>query len=209
MTPDKQAVPAKCSLCSQPMSTPAVCDFCHSLQDIGTMTDHFTLLGLPRQYDLDAAAIRDKFLALNRHAHPDFHGQESGDVQDLSLRISSQINDAYRTLSDPFTRAAYLLELLGGKSSAQDKTVPDGFLSTMMMLQEEIADAKAGGDKADMVRLRETLTKQYQGLLKRIEQLFADHQEAVSCQAVVTDVLDEIRKQLNAMSYVKKLLSQV
>jgi len=209
MPPDKQAVPAKCSHCSQPMSTPAVCDFCHSLHDIGAMTDHFTLLGLPRQYDLDPAAIRDKFLALNRHAHPDFHGQESGDVQNLSLRISSQINDAYRTLSDPFTRAAYLLELLGGKSSAQDKSVPDGFLSTMMMLQEEIADAKAGKDQDSLKRLREVLTKQYQGILNRITQLFKDHQEAVSCQAVVADVLDEIRKQVNAMSYLKKLLGQV
>ena len=36
-----------------------------------------------------------------------------------------------------------------------------------------------------------------------------DYQDAVACNAVATDTLDEIRKQLNAVSYVKKLLSQV
>lgn len=205
----KQALPAKCKHCEKPMSTPVVCDFCSALNPVPTMTDHFSLLGLPRQFDLDQEQLRDKFLALNRHAHPDFHGGESADVQGLSLRISSAVNDAYRVLRDDATRAAYLLELLGGKSSASDKSVPDGFLPTMMMMQEELADAKAAANTAELGRIRQVLQTQHDGLMKRIAKLFQDHQDAVACNAVVTDTLDEIRKQLNAVSYVRKLLSQV
>lgn len=139
---DKQTAPAKCRQCSRPIEDVAVCDYCHSLNPQAIALDYFALLGLPRQFKIDQEEIRRKFLALNRHAHPDFHANESAEVQELALRMSSAINDAYRTLYDPYERATYLLELLGGKSSADDKSVPDGFLGTMMMLQEELANAQ-------------------------------------------------------------------
>lgn len=209
--PDKheQVMPAKCSKCESPMSSPVVCDYCHALNSVPAVTDHFTLLGLPRQYGLDLAQLQQKFVALSRHAHPDFHGDESPEAQQLSLRIASSVNDAYRTLKDPASRASYLLELLGGKSSAADKSVPDGFLPTTMMMQEELAQAKAEHNNAVISRLKSVLQTQQDGLLSRISKLFQDHQEAVSCRAVVTDILDEIRKQVNAVSYVRKLLSQL
>lgn len=204
-----QTLPSKCRNCEKNMSTPAVCDFCSTLHAVPNVTDLFTLLGLPRQFDLDENELRDKFLALNRHAHPDFHGGDSPDVQQLSLRISSSVNDAYRVLREPASRAGYLLELLGGRSSAIDKSVPDGFLATMMMMQEEIADAKLAGDHAELVGVKAVLQVQHDGLMKRIANLFQDYQEAVYCNAVATGILDDIRKQLNAVSYVKKLLSQI
>ena len=191
------------------MTGPVVCDYCHSLNYMPAVTDHFSLLGLPRQFDIDLAQLQQKFVALSRHAHPDFHGGESPEVQQLSLRISSAVNDAYRTLKDPAARASYLLELLGGKSSAVDKSVPDGFLATMMMMQEELAEAKALNNQAELARLKAVLQTQQEGLFKRITKLFNEHQDAVSCQAVVTDILDEIRKHVNAISYVKKMLSQL
>lgn len=207
--PDNQARPSKCAHCEKPMSTPVVCDYCAALNPVPMMTDHFALLGLPRQFEIDQKVLHAKFLALNRHAHPDFHGGESDEVQELSLRIASAVNDAYRTLRDSYSRACYLLELLGGKSSAQDKSVPDGFLPTMMMMQEELADAKLAADAAEQTRLRSVLTTQRDGLMKRVAQLFEEHQDAIACNAMATEALDELRKQLNAVSYVKKLLSQL
>ena len=47
-----------------------------------------------------------------------------------------------------------------------------------------------------------------QGLLKRIGGLFEGYQNSVACEAIRTDLLDVIRRQVNAVSYVKKLLSQ-
>ena len=209
MSASDQAIPAKCKHCEKPMSTPVVCDFCHSLDPSAMMTDHFTLLGLPRQFEVDLSELHRRFIALSRHAHPDFATGESAEVQELHLRMSAGINDAYRTLKDPAARAAYLLELLGGRSSADDKRVPDGFLGTMMMMQEELADAKAAGDRASLERIRKVLQTQHDGLLVKIAALFKEHEEAVQCEAVRTSQLDEIRRQLNAVSYVKKLISQI
>ena len=210
MTPDQGTdIPAKCRHCEQPLASPPVCDFCHTLNPIPAVTDYFSLLDLPRRFDIDPAELQRRFLALNRHTHPDFHAGESAEVQDLSLRLSAAINDAYRTLKDPAERGAYLLELLGGKSSADDKSVPDGFLGTMMMMQEELADAKGAGNHAELARLRNVLRTQHDGLLRRITTFFKEHAESVACEAVRMDLLTEIRKQLNAVSYVKKLLSQL
>jgi molecular chaperone HscB len=205
----EQSAPSKCGKCNRPMSAPLVCDFCHALNPVAAVTDYFTLLGLPRQYELDENELHRKFVALNRHAHPDFHGGETEDVQQLSLKLSAAINDAYRTLKDPSSRASYLLELFGGKSSAEDKTVPEGFLGTMMMMQEEMADAKASGDAKELQRLAGVLRTQHEGLLRRIAGLFAEYQESLACEAVRKDLLEEIRTQLNAVSYVRKLRSQV
>ena len=117
------------------------------------------------------------------------------------------MNDAYRTLGDRAARAAYLLELLGGASSADDKSVPDGFLETMVMMQEDLAAAVAISDNTEVSHLRNVLQTQRDGLLHRIGGLFGDLDDAVACEAVRKDLLGEIRKQLNAVSYVKKLLS--
>jgi len=205
----EQAFPSKCRQCNKPMSTPLVCDFCHAMNPAAVMTDYFQLLGLPRTFELDAEELHRRFLALNRHAHPDYHAGETPEVQQLSLQISAAVNDAYRTLKDPAGRAAYLLELLGGKSSAEDKSVPEGFLGTMMMMQEEIADAKSSNNADALGRIRAVLITQRDGLLRRLAGLFEEYQESVACEAVRKDLLGEIRKQVNAVSYVRKLLSQL
>lgn len=191
------------------MSDVLVCDSCHTLNPDGLLTDYFSLLGLPRTFRLDDAELTRKFFAINRHVHPDHQDASNPEMQQLSLAMSAAVNNAYRTLKDPATRAAYLLELLGGKSSADDKSVPDGFLNTMMMMQEELADAKAAGRVEDVARLKDVLTRQRDGLLARIGELFSQWEESVSCEAVRQDLFDEIRRELNANSYVRKLLSQM
>ena len=206
---EHQTFPTKCKHCEKLMTEPVVCDFCHTLNPAGLTTDYFSLLGLTRQFAVDEKELQQKFFALTRHVHPDKHGGENPEMQQLSLAITAAVNDAYRTLKDPYTRGTYLLELMGGKSSADDKSVPDGFLGTMMMMQEELADAKAAGKTAEISHLREVLQNQFDGLVKRIAALFDQCEDAVACQAIRADLLDEIRKQLNATSYVKKLLSQV
>jgi molecular chaperone HscB len=202
---DRQSLPAKCQHCERPLTEVAVCDYCHSLNPAAAGVDYFTLLGLPRQFELDEDLLTERFHALSRTVHPDVHGSQPPDAQLLAVQLSAAVNDAYRTLKSPFLRAGYLLELLGGKSSAADRSVPDGFLNTMMMMQEEVHDAQVAHNAAELARLRSVLATQHDGLIRRIGGLFAQLVEAASCPAVRTDLLGEIRRQLNAVSYVRKL----
>lgn len=200
------AAPMKCGKCNTVIKGTVVCDFCKSLNPAAALLDFFSLLGLPEVFDIDTSELRRKYLNLSRHAHPDFHVHETQEVQSLHLQVSSSLNEAYQTLLDPASRAAYLLERLGGKSSADDKSVPDGFLETMMMMQEELQDAIETSQADELSRLREVLQTQHDGLIRRIAELFQQYQEAVICKAVTSGILNEIRQQVNAVSYVKKLL---
>ena len=205
---DRQTIPAKCQRCDRPLGDVAVCDFCHSLNPAAAGVDYFTLLGLPRQFELDENLLTERFYALSRTVHPDTHGGESADAQLLAVQLSAAVNDAYRTLKSPPSRAEYLLELLGGKSSAEDKSVPEGFLDTMMMMQEEVHDARVARHATELQRLRDVLTTQHDGLIRRIAGLFRQLADGASCEAVRKDLLGEIRRQLNAVSYVRKQLEQ-
>lgn len=204
----ESALPAKCSNCKRPLSAPFFCDYCETLNPHSGVADHFQLFGLPRRFEIDPKLLHDSYIALSRHAHPDYHVDDSPEVRLLSMTVSSAVNQAFRTLSDPVRRASYLLELLGGPSSAEDKSVPEGFLETMMMMQEELADAQQAGNGEELVRLREVLRTQQEGLMKRVAALYTELDEAVSCEATRQDLLGQIRRQLNAVAYVRKLLRQ-
>jgi molecular chaperone HscB len=205
----RQSSPSKCRLCDKPTSDVVVCDYCHAINPSSLSSDYFSLLGLERKFNIDPALLQQKFFALSRHVHPDRHSGDTPEVQQLALAMAAAVNDAYRTLKDPADRGAYLLELSGGKSSAADKSVPDGLLETTMMMQEELADAKAAGRAEDVAHLRVVLKNQQEGLIQRIAELFGQYEESAACEAVRSELLKEIRQQLNAVSYVKKLLSQV
>ncbi len=198
--------PLKCSTCKRAMSTPLVCDYCHSVNPCAISSDHFELLGIEPAFDIDLKELQRKFIALSRHAHPDFHSGESEEVQKLHMQVSAALNNAYGTLKDPAERAAYLLKMLGGKTSAEDQSVSQSFLETMMMLQEELVDAKGDGDSGEMDRLRDVLRTQHDGLMKCIGELFDKHRQAVSCRAVSDELLGELRQCINSVSYVKKLI---
>jgi molecular chaperone HscB len=191
------------------MSQPLLCDRCETLNPLPTFMDYFQLMGLPRRFGIDLKALHENYITLSRHSHPDFHVEEQPEVVSLAMTVSAAVNEAYRTLSDPIRRAGYLLELQGGPASAQDKSVPDGFLNTMLMIQEEVEDARAAADPAAKERLKQVLLTQREGLMKSVERLFAELEEASGCEATRQQQLHEIREQLNAVSFVRKSLSQL
>jgi molecular chaperone HscB len=200
-------VMAKCRACKHELRSAAVCDYCHTLNPAGASTDYCALLGVPRRYDLDAEELRRRYLELSRHAHPDFYTGSSDESQALALTVSSSLNDAYRTLSDPFERAEYLEELLGGPSSAADKSTPDGFLDEMMVLQEELTDARLSGDHLALETRGEKLRARLAAMMARIAELFADFEAQVGCEGIRLECLGRIRRQLNAVSYIRRLVS--
>lgn len=84
------------------------------------VTNHYTLFPktLPNgpppasSFNIDVGALRREFLQLQGAVHPDKFPQGPDKVRAEAL--SSRINDAYRTLLDPLSRAQYLLAELHG-----------------------------------------------------------------------------------------------
>ena len=58
-----------------------------------------------------------------------------------SLTWSAAVNQGYKTLQKPLTRALYLLELSGHPLTEESVTLEPDFLMDIMTLNEEVADA--------------------------------------------------------------------
>lgn len=183
--------------------TPLACSDCHTLLEHVAGADYFELFGLKRHYDLDPAALQKTYLAITRNVHPDAFATADATTQSLMLRMAATINRAFETLKDPVLRAEYLLETSGGKSAADDKRVPPELLGQVMMMREEIEEAKAGGDSQTLTRLRQQVSHQKDAALERLADLsrrLDDGGEALR---------DDLRLQLNSMKYFNNLLAQL
>lgn len=117
------------------------CPSCTKILTLGRQGDYFSFLGLPRKLNLDAALVEQQFRALSRQFHPDYFYNATPGERRASLERSSYLNDAYRTLKQPASRAAYLLEVEGVlKRSDQQKAkdVPASLLEEVFALNEEL-----------------------------------------------------------------------
>ncbi len=196
--------PTRCDRCHSQMNWPVVCESCRTLYPPREQVDYFDLLGVPRTYDLDLEKLRSNFLALSRRIHPDFFSTEEQDVVTASMRIAAQINSAYETLRDPVQRAEYMLHLCGGPSSSDDKSVPDDLLAAVMMLRDEIDEAREAGQEATLAALREQVTTRQREVMDAIRTLA---RRMADCSGDENERA-ELRKQLNAHQYWTGLVRQ-
>jgi len=158
--------------------------------------NHFERLGLPRRFSIDQAEIERQYLARSREVHPDHYQSAGGLEQRASLELSSALNEAYAILRDPFRRADYLLQLMGGPSAAQMKEIPPAFLEEMLELRMEIEEVKEQPESADFARMEKQISDRRTKMIEEIGTLFEREPTP----------LNELRKGLNAVKYVQGLL---
>lgn len=166
--------------------------------------DHFQRLGLPRRFSVDAAELERAYLARSRAVHPDYHLAASASELAASLELAAALNEAYNTLRDPFTRAGYLLELLGGPNASQHKQMPPAFLAEMLEAREQIEQARS--TPAAVARLDTEFGNRFAGILSEVEQLFERIEATPPDDPQRTNLLAQIRALLNAAKYVRGLI---
>ena len=149
--------------------------------------DHFERLGLPRRFAFAADELERNYLARSRDVHPDLAGESAMDE-------SSRLNDAYATLRDPFRRADYLLQSLGGPGAKEVSQATPEFLMEMMELREQVEEAK--GNAAAQAKLE-------QDLIERRERIVAAVGQRLDG---ANPDLRAARMELNSAKYVNGLL---
>src|ERR1700757_4533331 len=137
--------------------------------------DYFAVLGLPRKLCVEMPTLEQKFLQLSWKLHPDNFVNASAEEQELSLKRSSELNDAYRALRDPVARVEYLLEIEGTRKEGEQKQqAPPELLEEVFELNEsldELREAKSGG--ADLAELKvklESAEENFQEKLDEVDQ---------------------------------------
>ena len=105
-------------------------------------SDDFDLFGVPHRFAQEAAQLDVRWKELQRQAHPDRFAVQGAATQRVAMQWSVRINEAYKRLKDPLTRAAYLCELGGAPVRAEDNTaMPAAFLIQQMEWRVALDDA--------------------------------------------------------------------
>src|SRR5262245_21310078 len=105
--------------------------------------NHFARLGLPAALDLELASLDRAYFALQRQWHPDRFANRSPNERARASAEAAALNDAYRTLKAPLSRAVYLAELKGVALPGDGKTIDDpDLLMEAMEAREALHEAE-------------------------------------------------------------------
>ena len=184
-------------------------------------SDYFAMFEMPRKLWLEIGALEQKFLQLSWKLHPDNFVKATAEEREISLKRSSELNDAYRTLRDPVARVEYLLSIEGMRKEGTTKQqAPVNLLEEVFELNEsldELREARASGGDTGALKLRlGAAEKNFQEKLNEVdEQLRASacewdkNLEAKGDDARRQKVMAQLNELLNRRSYIRNLVVNV
>jgi len=164
--------------------------------------NHYELFGLPVAFDVDVSALSERYRELQRAIHPDKYASASDQQRRLSVQRTAQVNEAFRTLKDPLSRARYLLQLHGVATDEETDTAMDaGFLMEQMELREGLQEVRHAADPhREIARLLQHIDARTQEMIEELRRHFADASPETLAQA-----RDTTRK----MQFIKRLKDEV
>jgi molecular chaperone HscB len=144
---------------------------------------------------------------MSRQLHPDLYLHRTPTERRNSLEATAILNDAYRVLRDPVSRAEYILKEKGFDIGEQrSKDVPPELLEEVFELNMALEELRAG-DSSARPQLEEARGK-FLGLQGEVdaelEELFERYDQSGEAA-----VLASIRGLLNRRRYIRNLVSEV
>ncbi len=163
---------------------------------LNLQSNDFELFGLSPRFELDRAALDERWKTLQREVHPDRHATADAPSQRQAMQWSVRINEAYQRLKDPLKRAAYLCELHGAPIEAENNTaMPTEFLMQQMQWREDLDEAK---HLADLERMADEVAAARRTMLQALK-VTADEQNDWPALAA----------QVRALMFVERFASDV
>src|SRR5260370_13636778 len=213
--------PLVCWNCHERTLGTHFCSTCGKLLQLPKQVDYFEVFEMPRKLWIEMSAFEKKFLELSWKLHPDKFVNASAEEQELSLRRSSELNDAYRVLREPVARVEYLLEREGMRKEGEHKQqAPPELLEEVFELNEsldELRDAKASG--ADLASLKSRLEAEEKNFQEKLGEVDAQLQDtakqwdaAIDANASDSDrkaLMLRLNELLNRRSHIKNLVANV
>jgi len=218
-TPTFTNPPLVCWNCHERTLGTHFCTGCGKLRQIPQSLDYFALFEMPKKLWIELDGLEKKFLQLSWKLHPDNFVNATELERELSLKRSSELNDAYRTLRDPVARVEYLLGVEGARKEGEHKQqAPPELLEEVFELNEsldELREAKAsGGDLAVLKSRLESAEDNFQEKLSEVDtqlQTTAREWDAALDGDAATrrKIMGRLNELLNRRSYIRNLVTNV
>jgi molecular chaperone HscB len=215
---------ANCWNCSAATGGAHFCPSCGKIQPPPRGADYFAFFGLRQKLSLDLDTLEQRFHSLSWKLHPDHFVRATEQERQLSLDLSSQLNDAYRTLRDPVARVEYLLSLSGMRKEGQKKQqAPPELLEEVFELNESLDELREARDSGDNAEQMQGLRAKLEAAQHKFESSLADVDKELAgvgkdWDATIDSAADEAAKKklmermnevLNRRSYIRNLVNGV
>ncbi|KAH0780581.1 hypothetical protein KY290_000179 [Solanum tuberosum] len=144
-----------------------VCTACGCVQPVDQSVDYFQIFGLEKKYEIEGENLERKYKDWQRKLHPDLVHTKSQKEREYAAEQSARVIDAYRTLTDPLSRAIYILKLEGVHVDEEEKIDDVELLTEMLEIRETV-------DEADDSQALKQIQGQIQGKFEQSSISFAD-----------------------------------
>jgi molecular chaperone HscB len=197
------------------------CQSCGKLQQLPGSADYFALFEMPRKLWIRMDALEQKFLQLSWKLHPDNFVNATELERELSLKRSSELNDAYRTLRDPIARVEYLLGIENMRKEGEHKQqAPPELLEEVFALNEsleELREARSSGadltgQKARLESAERNFAEKLASVDTQLQGAAQDWDAAVDAnadKAARKELMARMNELLNRRSYIRNLVTNV
>jgi molecular chaperone HscB len=166
--------PLVCWNCHERTVGTHFCSSCGKVLQVPEHSDYFAMFDMPRKLWIEMGALEQKFLQLSWKLHPDNFVNATPEEREISLKRSSELNDAYRALRDPVGRVEYLLAIEGARKEGQTKQqAPPELLEEVFELNQsldELREAKeSGADTASLKQRLQAAEKNFEDKLREVD----------------------------------------
>ena len=147
----------------------------------------FELFGLAPAFALDTAQLDRVYRDIQARVHPDRFAHAGDAERRASMQMTTQVNEAYRTLRSPLRRAICLLEMNGVDVAFEtDTAMPKDFLMQQMEFREALEGAKSS---SSLDSIRENLVKERQDLERQVSEEIDSKKDFESAKTLVRKLM--------------------
>lgn len=174
------------------------------MSDATQASDPFRALGVTPSFDLKLADLERRQRELSKALHPDRHAGSPAGERRAALNEAIRVNEAFRTLRDPITRAEALLQLLQGPHPAEaaETKMSGAFLMQVMDTREQLSEAR---HLRDLARL-EALQTQIGATERALCEALRGHFDRALAGAPIPP---ELHSELAQLRYARRMLDEV
>jgi molecular chaperone HscB len=177
--------------------------------------DGFALLGFPRRFHLDEAALKAAYFALSRRLHPDANPATSPETRERILRQSAVLNNAYVTLKDWPKRFRYLLAL-ERPATTGDAAANDSRFGAQNLEYFELMEAIQGARMADgpdraagLAAMEARVWAEREAVERDLAELGRRWDTAQPSSPAATEALDGMQAKLETLKFLDRMLTMV
>ena len=164
--------------------------------------NYFELFGLPQRFESDSASLENAYRRLQTEVHPDRFASAGEQEKRLALQSSARVNEAYRALKDPVSRAQYLLSLHGIDAlSETDTQLPMDFLEQQLERREDAAQAVSANDSSALAAILADVRREANDLVSELVHAIDEQRSFADARMPVRELkfLAKLANDLDAM----------